>query len=50
MTRIYPTEPDHGDRFQRMWEAYHAAPASRVCAPLLIALGALAGLVAAWWL
>ena len=50
MTRIYPTQPDHGDRFQRMWEAYHTAPASRLGASLTIALGALASLVAAWWM
>jgi len=47
MTTIYPTQPDHGDRFARMWEAYHTAPASRVGAFLTIALGAVAGVVAA---
>jgi len=25
MTRIYPTEPDHGDRFSEMWAKYHDA-------------------------
>ena len=47
MTRIYPTQPEYGDRFQRMWLAYHAAPASRLGASMTIALGAVAGLVAA---
>ena len=45
---LYPTQPDHGDRFARMWARYHAAPASRVGASLTIILGAVAGVAIAW--
>ena len=50
MTRVYLTTPDHGDRFARMWSTYHAAPSTRLGASAVMALGAVAGLVAAWWL
>jgi hypothetical protein len=46
-----PPAPDFGGldgRFARVWLVYHTAPASRLGAALTIALGALAGLVAAW--
>jgi hypothetical protein len=47
---LYPTTPDYGDRFARLWERYHSQPASRLGASLTIALGAVCGLIVAWWL
>lgn len=51
-TTLYsPPAPDFGGlngRFGALFARYHAAPASRFGAALTIALGALAGLVAAW--
>lgn len=50
--KLYPTLPHHGDRFGRMWEAYHARQESlfwtRFAVSAQIILGATAGLVAAW--
>lgn len=53
MTRIYPTIPDHGDRFQRVWLAYHARREtslfwSRFAVAAQMILGAVAGLAVAW--
>ena len=45
---LYTPTPDYGDRFQRMWTAYHAAPSTRLGASAVMALGAVAGVVIAW--
>lgn len=55
MTRIYPAIPEHGDRFQRVWLAYHARRETslfwtRFGVSAQIVLGAVAGLVIAWCL
>ena len=48
-----PAAPDFGGfngRFGALFAAYHAAPSTRLGASAVMALGAVAGLVAAWWL
>lgn len=50
MTRIYLTLPDHGDRFAKMWQAYHSPPAPRWHHTAAIVAGAVAGLAVAWGL
>lgn len=48
-----PPAPEYGGfngRFGALFAAYHTAPATRLGTALLMALGAVAGLAAAWWL
>lgn len=44
MVKIYDTLPDHGDRFARMWEAYHTRKPSRLSALAIVMIGCVAGL------
>lgn len=48
MTKIYPTRPDHGDRFLRLWGEYHdrdrLAQYERILHTAQIVIGAVAGI------
>lgn len=48
-TTIYPTTDEHGDRFERMWLAYHHRPLTRASVWSMMMLAGIAGVAAAAW-
>lgn len=44
MVKIYDTLPHHGDRFARMWEAYHRPRHTRIYGVSITMIAAIAAL------